>query len=101
MSDTFILILVPVVLIAGLVGAAYFLDQRGRKSRSAEPVLPAPGPIGNIILWVVRLLVVLMVLSIIGAFVFRSMALVWFTGGCIGLYVVIGVIHRFVRLAGK
>jgi hypothetical protein len=101
MSDTFILILVPVVLIAGLIGAAYFLDKRGRKSRPAEPVFPAPAPIGKTLLWIVRILVVLMVLSIMGAFVFRSMALVWFTGGCIGLYIVIGLIHRFVRLADK
>jgi hypothetical protein len=63
--------------------------------------LPAPGPIGNILLWIVRILVVLMVLSIIGAFVFRSLPLAWFTGACIGLYIVIGLIHRFVRLAGK
>lgn len=101
MSDTFILILVPVVLIGGLVGAAYFLDNRGRKSSPVETVFPPPGPIGKILLWMVRILVVLMVLSIIGAFVFQSMALVWFTGACIGLYVAIGVIHRFVRFAGK
>lgn len=101
MSDTLMLILVPVVLIGGLVAAAYFLDNRGGKSRPAEIVLPAPGPISNILLWIVRILVVVMVLSIIGAFVLRSMSLVWFTGTCIGVYVVIGLIYRFVRLAGK
>jgi hypothetical protein len=101
MSDTLLFILVPVILIGGLVGVAYFLDQRGRKSRPAETVLPAPGPIGNILLWIVRILVVLMILSIIGAFVFRSMSLVRLTGSGIGLYILIGLIYRFVRLAGK
>ena len=101
MSDTLTLILVPVVLIGGLVAVAYLLDKRGKKSGPVGPTLPPPGAIGNILLWAARILVILMVLSIIGAFVFRSLPLAWLTGSFLLLYIVDGTIYRFVRLTGK
>jgi len=101
MSDKLILILVPVVLIGGLVGVAYLLDKRGKKSEPIGPTLPPPGPIGKILLWIARVLVILMVLSIIGALAFRSLPLAWLTGSFLLMYIIDGTIYRFVRLTGK
>jgi hypothetical protein len=101
MSDTFVIILVLFVGIGGLVGGAYFLDNRGKKIKPIGPVMPNPGPFGRLLLWIARILVAIMVLSIIGAFVFKSLLLVWITGSCLTFYMVDGIIYRAVRLTGK
>ena len=61
MSDTLFIILVLFVAIGGLVGVAYFLDKRGKKSKPIRPPLPEPGPTGRVLLWIARILVVIMV----------------------------------------
>ncbi len=101
MSDSLFIILILVIAIGGLVAAAYLLDKRGKKSKPIGPSLPKPGPVGKVFLWIARILVALMVLSIIGAFVFRSLPLTWFTGGCLALYILDGIIYRIVLLTGK
>ena len=101
MSDTLFIILVLFVAIGGLVGVAYFLDKRGKKSKPIRPPLPEPGPTGRVLLWIARILVVIMVLSIIGAFVFSSLLLAWLTASCLFLYIVDGIIYRVVRMTGK
>ena len=101
MSGTLFIMLVLVIGLGGLVGVAYWLDERAKSSKPLGPVLPTPGPIGRILLWIARILVVFMVLSIIGAFVFRSLSLAWITGGCLTLYIIDGMIYRVVRGTGK
>jgi len=100
MSDLLLIIPVLVVAIGGLIGVAYVLDKRGQKNR-AGPALPEPGPSGRILLWLARILVVIMVLSIIGAIAFRSLPLVGLTISCLFFYILIGLIYRVVRLTGK
>ena len=80
---------------------AYFLDKRSKKSKPAAADLPEPDSKGKVMLWIIRILVVLMVLSIIGFFVFRSRSFLWVTGISLGIYVIIGYIFRIVRLLGK
>ena len=101
MSDIVFIILVLVVAIGGLVGVAYLLDKRRKKSNPIGSTLPDLGPIGRILLWIARIIVGFMVLSIIGAFVFRYLPLVWFTASCLALYILNGIIFRVVRLTGK
>ncbi len=101
MRDTLFIILVLVVSIGGLVGVAYFLDRRGKKSKSFRSPLPGPGPTGRILLWIARILVVIMVLSIIGAFVLSSLSLAWLTASCLFLYIVDGIVYRVVRTTGR
>ncbi len=101
MSDALIIILVLVVGIGGLVAAAYFLDQRRKKSGPIGSALPQPGPIGRVLLWIARILVVLMVLSIVGAFAFQSLPLAWLTASCLALYIIDGIAYRVVRLTDK
>jgi hypothetical protein len=101
MNDTLFIILVLFVAIGCLVGVAYFLDKRGKKSKPIRPSLPEPGPTARILLWIARILVVIIVLSIIGAFVFSSLSLAWVTAGCLFLYIVDGIIYRMVLMTGK
>jgi len=101
MGNTFFIVLVLIVAIGTVVGVAYLLDKRGKQSRPANPSFPELGPIGKALMWVARILVVLMILSIIGAFAFRSLTLVSLTGGCLGLYLIDGLIYRAYRSNGK
>ena len=100
MSDRILLIIVPAVALGGLVGIAYLLDQRTKKNQPVGPKLPEPGPLGRSLLWITRALVVIMLLSIIGAFVFKSLALAGVTAGCLALYIINGLIFRAIRLSG-
>lgn len=90
-----------IALIGGLIGIAYYLDRRRKNAGPIGPALPEIGPVGRLLLWVGRILVVLMVLSIVGAFVFRSGMLFSITVGCLLLYIVVGVIYRVMRVTGK
>ena len=101
MSDTLLIIVVLAIAVGGLVAVAYLLDKRGKKSQPIGPTLPESGPIGKLLLWIARIMVALMMLSIIGAFVYRSLALASFTGCCLAIYIIDGIIYRIVRLSGK
>ena len=101
MSNGLVIILVVVIGIGGLIGGAYLLDRRAKKRDPIGTKLPGPGPLGRILLWIGRILVVLMVLSIIGAFVFKSLFLAWITVGCLTLYIIVGIIYRTILAVGK
>jgi hypothetical protein len=98
MSNTFLIALVLVVGLGGLFAAAYLLDKRGKAHR---PSLPKSGPLGRIFKWVGGFLVAMAAASVIGALVFRSMALVQLAGTAVGLYLLDGIIYRILLSAGK
>jgi hypothetical protein len=100
-NDVALIVAVLVVAIGGLAGVAYLLDRRRQASGAVGPEIPPPGPIGRALLWTVRALVVIMVLSLVGFFVSRVMALVWVAAGCLLAYLVVGGVYRIVRLAGR
>jgi hypothetical protein len=101
MSDALFVVIVLVVALGGLAAAAYLIEKRSKKSPSKVPLMPEPGPVGRVLFWVTRVLVVFLVLCAVGAFVFKSLALVWVAFGLILLGVVIGRIYHGVRLFGK
>ncbi len=101
MSGTVTIVLVAVIGIGGLVGVAWLLDRRRRVAGSIGPVLPPPGPSGRLFLWIARGLVAAMVLSILGAFVFRSLTLAWVTATCLLLYIIDGLMYRAVRITRR
>jgi hypothetical protein len=101
MNDTFYIIIVLFTLIGGLILAAYFLEKRGKIDKPNNQNLPELGRVGKILLWIIRILVITMALSLVGGFVFKSLPLFWVTASCLLLYVIVGIIFRIIRLAGK
>ena len=101
MNNTILVIGVLIVAIGGIGAVAYFLEKRGKKSKPVATDLPELGPKGKVLLWIARILVVLMVLSVIGFFVFRSRSFLWVTGISLGLFAIYGFIFRIIRLLGK
>jgi hypothetical protein len=100
-NDTLLIIATLAVFVGGLVVVAYLLDKRGIAHRPIDPPLPELGPLGKILLWIARILVVLMVLSLIGAIAFKSLPLALLTGSSLWLYILSGILYRVVRLTGK
>jgi hypothetical protein len=101
MTDTLFIILVLIVAIGAVVGVAYLLDKPGKKSNAAANTLPKTGTVGNMLLWIARILGVVVILSIVGAFVFNSLPLVWLAASCLTLYILDGIIYRIVRSSGR
>lgn len=105
MSDTLLLIIVPVVALGGLAGVAYWLERRSKKKGPIAnlelPNEPPMGPVGKTLLWASRILIVLMVISVIACFAFKMFWLIWISGGCIVLGLVAGRVGRVARLTGK
>lgn len=91
-----IILAITAVLIAPIV---YVLRKRSKRFKPVDTPLTHlsdTGLFGKVLVWTARILIVLMVLSITGAFVFRSIALVSLTGTCLGLYLLNGIIYRIV-----
>jgi hypothetical protein len=101
MSNVLLLIFVPMLALGGLASVAYLLDRRAKKSHLISLKLPEPGPLSRVLLWIARILVAFMILSIVGAFAFRLLALALIAAGCLALYIIDGLIYRSVRLTGK
>ena len=105
MNDTLLLIIVPVVALGGLAGMAYWLQRRARKNGAiANLVLPTVKPlcpVGRSLLWVTRILVAIMIISVIAYFVFGSLWIIWIAFGSVALRLIVGWVGRFVRLTGK
>ncbi len=105
MNDTLPLIIVPVIALGTLAGAAYLLQRRSRKKGPiANFELPKPlppGPTGRILIWGLRALIALMFISIIAYFIFGKLWIVWITFGCIVLGLAAAWFFRIVRLVGK
>jgi hypothetical protein len=100
MSDLLLIILVLAGGFGLIIGVAYLLNKRGRKSQG-DPAISKSGPVGKILLWITRALVILMVLSIIGAIVFVSIKWIWSTAVFLLLYIIVGILRRIVLLSGK
>ncbi len=101
MSDALLIVTVLVVGIGALVGIAYALDQRGRKLRGGGPKWPKPGPLSRLLLWIAGGIVALTILSLIGAFQFRSLVFVRLTWAGLVLYIFNGIIYRIFRASGR
>jgi hypothetical protein len=101
MNDVALIVAVLVVAIGGLVAVAYLLERRRKRAGPVGPEPPPPGPLGRALVWVVRGLVAVMVLSLIGFFAFGVIFLVWVAAGCLLAYLVVGRAYQIVRLAGK
>lgn len=105
MNDAALTILILIVAIGGLAGVAYLLDRRrksGQKNLLGLPDLERPlGPVGRGLLWTIRVLVFLMVLSFIGFFVFSSVTFLYVAAVCLVIYFLVGRAFRIVRLSGK
>ncbi len=101
MDNAVLIIFVLVTGLGGLFGPAWLLDRRGRKARESRAPLPEPGPIGRILLWIARILILLCILSVIGAFLFQSKELVWFAGDCLIMYIVAGILYRIMLVSGR
>jgi len=100
MYDALLIVIVLIVGIGGLVGIAYTLDQRGKRLRGDGPKLPKTGPIGRLLPWIAGGIVALTILSLIGAFAFRSLVLVRLTWVGLFVYIINGIIYRIVRRSG-
>ncbi len=98
MIDGFLIIVVVLIAIGGIAGVAYLLDKRGK---NADQTPPKPGPIARVFWWIARILVVLMVLSIIGAIKNASIPLASLTGTLLGVYIFNGIIYRILLANGK
>jgi hypothetical protein len=105
MNDTALTIGILVVAIGGLAAIAYLIDRRrksGQENLLGLPDLGRPlGPVGRGLLWAIRGLVVAMVLSFTGFFVFSSLTYLYVAAACLVLYLVLGRILQIVRLSGK
>jgi hypothetical protein len=105
-SETFLSIALVIVLLLGLAGAAYFLQKRSKQSGPIggpefQIKHPAPGPITKTLTYISRGLLVVMVLSTIGGFLFSSMILFYIAGGCLLLGLILGQVHRIAIWSGK
>ena len=100
MNDIALIVIVLAAAIGGLAGVAYLLEKRRKVSGAIGPELPELGPIGSVLLWVIRGLVAIMVLSIIGAFAF-NISLAWVAVGSLVVYMIVGRVLQIIRLAGK
>ncbi len=98
--DSIVYIVIILAIATGLIAPIVYVLRK--RSKSIKPVdtplthLSEIGLFGKVLVWAARILIVLMVLSIIGAFAFRSMALVSLTATCLGLYIFSGIIYRIV-----
>ncbi len=99
-NDIALIVIVLAVAIGGLAGVAYLLERRRKVSGAVGPELPELDPTGKVLLWVIRGLVAVIVLSIVGAFTF-DMSLAWVAVGALIVYVIIGRVFQVIRLAGK
>ena len=101
MNDAALIVAVLVIAIGGIVGFAYLLDRRRIARGPVGPELPPIGPLGRAFLWIRRVLVALMVLSLVGFFALREMALAWVALGCLLAYVVLNRVDSVIRVIGK
>lgn len=101
MNDVLVVVLGLVIAMGGLIAVATLLEKRSKKSGPNKLTLPEAGPTAKKYVWITRALVTLLVLSIVGVFVFRSIELAWFAGACMLIYFIAGTIARFTRLIGK
>lgn len=100
-EDVVFAILVFILGFGGIFGIAYSLDARRKRRGPIGPALPRCGHAGRCLWWAARILVALMVLAVIGAYIFRTPLWLWMTLGCLALFALDGLAYRVVRLRGK
>jgi len=100
-DDVLFGIAVVMLAIGGIVGIAYALDAHRKRHGPLGPALPRCGRVGRCLLWGARILVALMVLSVLGAYIFRAPIWVWVTLGCLVLFALDELAYQVVRLTGK
>jgi hypothetical protein len=96
MNNIITIVIISLIGIGILISIAYWLDQRANQAP-----LPPHGPVGQLLLWIARILIALMIFSAIGAFIFQSLLLLLITIGSLGLYILTGITHQVVRRTGK
>ena len=101
MSDVVLIVTVLVVAIGGLAGVAYLLDRRRKAHGAIGPELPEIGPVGRVLLWVIRGLIAIMVLAFVIGIALRTTIPVWVAFGCLLLFVPVRLAFRVVRVSGK
>ena len=103
MSDVVLIVTVLVVAIGGLASVAYLLDRRRKTHGAIGPQIELPplGPVGRVLLWVIRGLVVMMVLGIVLGIALRTTVPIWLAAGCLIAYGLVRSVFRAVRAAGK
>ena len=99
MNDTLLYFVVITGALVLILGSAYLLDQRRKTKNKATSLVPV-GPISSIILWVSYGILLVTILSIIGAFSFSEMAFVVIARNFLVLYIIIGIIYRIVKPRG-
>ena len=97
MDDVTLILVVLAAAVGGLAGVAYWLDRR----RKPPPVKNPAGPLGRALLWAIRILVGLMVISVIAFFASSSLVFLYVAAGCLVIYLIVGRIYQAIRLAGK
>ncbi len=105
-SDTNVAIASVIILLVGLVAAAYFLQKRSKRhgpigGPEFQIQTPPPGPITKTLIYISRGLIVVMALSVIGGFIFNSMALFFIAGGCLVLAYILAQARRITKWSGK
>ena len=101
MSDIALIVIVLVIAIGGLVGVAFLLDRRRKRSGAIGPELPERGPAGRVFVWILRLIVAAMLLSVIAGVILRDALWIWIALGLLFLYSVARLLLGIIRVAGK
>jgi hypothetical protein len=101
MSDIALIVIVLVIAIGGLVGVASLLDRRRKGSGAIGPELPEPGPAGRALVWILRLIVAAMLLSVSAGVILRDALWIWIALGLVLLYSLARLLLGIIRLAGK
>jgi hypothetical protein len=96
MNDSAFIIAVVIVAVGAILGIAYSLEARIRRRGTLGRPLPPLNRTGRRLWWVARVLVALMVLSMVIAFVYRSLPFVWLAAACLLLYILEGLLYRLV-----
>jgi hypothetical protein len=104
--DTLVSILIIIILLVGLAGISYFLEKRSKRKgpllgADIEADLPPPGPLYIFSIYLTRILIALMVLSIIVGLITKSLTPVWIGLALLGLAYIVGWIRRIAGLIGK
>jgi hypothetical protein len=100
-SDIALIVIVLVIAIGGLVGVAFLLDRRRKRSGAIGAELPEPGPAGRAFVWILRLIVAAMLLSVIAGVILRDALWIWIALGILLLYSVARLLLGIIRVAGK
>ena len=101
MNDLIILWAAVGLGIGGVLGVAYSLDVRRKRHGPIGPNLHRPGRWGRALWWGARLVTALMLLSVIGAYLWQAPALAWVAAGSFILFVADHTAYCIARLIGK